>query len=110
MERIELEKWVSKGKEIKHPGRMMEKISFPTALLMKIKEICTTKHTKRHRVQDICWPEGLHPEEKQISVMLHQGLRLFQLHKDLQECKTGEDRVQFLENLILTKSPGTSYP
>ncbi|KAL7891253.1 hypothetical protein AOLI_G00007290 [Acnodon oligacanthus] len=35
---------------------------------------------------------------------------LLQLRKGLEECRTGEDRVQFLEKLILRKSFGTSYP
>ncbi|KAL7834566.1 hypothetical protein SRHO_G00288130 [Serrasalmus rhombeus] len=36
--------------------------------------------------------------------------RLLHLHQGLDECKTGEDRVQFLEKLILKKSFSSSCP
>ncbi|KAL7891254.1 hypothetical protein AOLI_G00007300 [Acnodon oligacanthus] len=52
--------------------------------------------------------------ESRISAALMDCIRrrdrLLQLRKGLEECRTGEDRVQFLEKLILRKSFGTSYP
>ncbi|XP_036436917.1 uncharacterized protein LOC118815090 [Colossoma macropomum] len=110
--------------QIKHPGRTMEnlveKSLFPR---------CPPNQDQRDPQYNVTTPSTL-PQVDIIPSLMQQdtprgaecrisaGLmdciqrrgRLLQLHKGLQECTTGEDRVQFLENLILRKSLGTSYP
>ncbi|XP_036436866.1 C2 calcium-dependent domain-containing protein 6-like [Colossoma macropomum] len=110
--------------QMKHPGRKMKNLVEESLFLR-----CPPPEDRRdphYNVTTPCRPSSVNimssliqrDAQRDNKCRISAGImncmerrgRLSQLHKDLEDCETGEDRVQLLESLILKTGTRTSSP
>ncbi|KAL7875101.1 hypothetical protein SRHO_G00060710 [Serrasalmus rhombeus] len=109
--------------QLKHAGRtiesLVEKSLFPRCPPNEDRDplcnvITPSARTRLDFIPSVMLQDTQTGTECRISAGLKDCIqkrgRLLHLHQGLDECKTGEDRVQFLEKLILKKSFSSSCP
>ncbi|XP_017548815.1 C2 calcium-dependent domain-containing protein 6-like [Pygocentrus nattereri] len=109
--------------QLKHGGRtiesLVEKSLFPRCLPNEARDplcnvITPSARPRLDFIPSVMLQDTQTGTECRISAGLKDCIqkrgRLLHLHQALDECKTGEDRVQFLEKLILKKSFSSSCP